>query len=102
MFQLVLQFSPWDSSQLDALVALEDRLIDAIGEAGDVDGHDGGSGEANIFIHTDQPAEVLALCLPLIRATALPQLLGAASRPLSGSEYTRLWPPASSAPFHVA
>jgi hypothetical protein len=57
MHQLVIQFplrkAMPDVVDLDALVALEGRLEqDANGEY-EVDGHDAGAGEMNIFILTD-------------------------------------------------
>ena len=53
-YQLVLQFAAGTLSDYDALVAMEDQLIELLGESA-VDGHDMGSGEANIFIHTSDP-----------------------------------------------
>ena len=49
MYQLVLQFAPKALPDYDALVALERQLTGQLGESA-VDGHDMGSGEANIFI----------------------------------------------------
>lgn len=54
-YQLVLQF-PGDSlGDFDAMVALEDELTEELGDSADVDGHDAGSGETNIFILTSDP-----------------------------------------------
>ena len=55
-YQLVLQFRGDSLGDLDATVALEDELIEELGDAADVDGHDVGSGETNIFIFTFDPA----------------------------------------------
>lgn len=55
-YMLVLQ---WPSSstakELDLLSSLEDQIREAIGDHGNVDGHDIGSGEMNIFIFTEDP-----------------------------------------------
>jgi len=55
-YMLVLQ---WPSSstadELDLLVSLEDEIREDIGAYGDVDGHDIGSGEMNIFVFTEDP-----------------------------------------------
>jgi hypothetical protein len=55
-YMLVLQ---WPSSstakELDLLIPLEDQIREHIGDHGNVDGHDSGSGEMNIFIFTEDP-----------------------------------------------
>jgi len=51
-YQLVIQLSGDD---LDALVRLEEAVVERLGDLGDVDGHDIGRGEMNIFIFTDDP-----------------------------------------------
>lgn len=37
------------------MVELEETITESLGDLGDVDGHDAGSGEMNIFILTDEP-----------------------------------------------
>ena len=37
------------------MVALEETIMKNLGNLGNVDGHDAGSGEVNIFILTDHP-----------------------------------------------
>jgi hypothetical protein len=59
-YQLVLQFFGDSLQDYDALVALEDRLIEALESAHVVDGHDFGSGEMNIFVHTNDPIAAFA------------------------------------------
>ena len=55
-YMLVLQ---WPSSstakELDLLISREDQIREDIGDHGNVDGHDIGSGEMNIFIFTENP-----------------------------------------------
>jgi len=48
-YLLEIQFSDDDIS-FDELVELEDRLAEALKGKADVDGHEMGSGEADIFI----------------------------------------------------
>src|SRR5436190_21316646 len=55
-YQLVLQFRGDSLADYDAMVALEDQLIDDLGHSAKVDGHDCGSGETNIFIFTSDPS----------------------------------------------
>jgi hypothetical protein len=55
-YQLVLQWpSSSSTAEYDRLISLEETIRDGLGELGVVDGHDIGSGEMNIFIHTDEP-----------------------------------------------
>ena len=57
-YQLVLQFRGDSLGEFDAMVALEDELIERLGDSADVDGHDFGSGTGNIFIFTSRSAAV--------------------------------------------
>jgi hypothetical protein len=53
---LVLQWlSSSTAKELDLLISLEDQIREGIGDHGNVDGHDIGSGEMNIFIFTEEP-----------------------------------------------
>jgi hypothetical protein len=55
-YLLVLQWpSASTAEELDLLVSLENEIRGEIGAHGDVDGHDIGSGERNIFIFTEDP-----------------------------------------------
>jgi len=55
-YQLVLQWPYSSKTDYDRLISLEETIRDGLGDIGIVDGHDYGSGEMNIFIHTDEPA----------------------------------------------
>lgn len=54
-YQLVLQLPASSIEDYDALVELEEIIMEGLGDLGDVDGHDAGSGEMNIFILTGEP-----------------------------------------------
>ncbi len=58
-YQLVLQFPASSEEDFEWLVRVEDELINLFDSQHQVDGHDFGSGEMNIFIHTDLPREAL-------------------------------------------
>jgi hypothetical protein len=62
-YQLVLELAADTLTDYDALVALESQLTDVLGN-GAVDGHDMGSGQANIFIHTADPATLFVNLFP--------------------------------------
>jgi len=100
MLQLVLQFSPWNDRDFDDLVRLEERLEDVV-HSGEVDGHDAGSNEANIYIFTEDPAAVLRACIPEITDAGLLPIFSAGYRELDEDEYSRLLPAGDPSPFDV-
>lgn len=100
-YQLVLQFPIDEHSDFDALIDLEDRLLRRIGENHIVDGHDFGSGEMHIFIHTNDPEQAFRSALPQVDANLLPNLR-AAYRELEGEEYHWLHPSDSQEEFTIA
>jgi hypothetical protein len=54
-YRLVLQWPAVSEADYDRLVCLEELIEGGLGDIGIVDGHDIGSGEMNIFVHTDNP-----------------------------------------------
>jgi hypothetical protein len=59
-FQLVLQWPAASIEDFDVLIDMEETLEEHLSAASEVDGHDVGSGEINIFVHTDDPVGALA------------------------------------------
>ena len=55
--QLVLQFRGDSLEDYDAMISLEDELIETLRDSAKVDGHDVGSGEVNIFHLHDRTSE---------------------------------------------
>ena len=96
VFQLVLQFDCRSLEAFDAIVEVEEQLISLLGESAEVDGHDIGSEEANIFIHTFEPMESFQKC-HMFLASKSPRVstYRAAYRSLAGGEYTVLYPDGS-------
>jgi hypothetical protein len=92
MYQLVLQFTADTIADFDRLVALEEKLINALDYSAIVDGHDFGQSEFNIFILTDEPAKVFDKAHQVIRDQRLEQDMRAAYREATGGSYTILWP----------
>lgn len=94
-YQLVLQFPCNSMQEFDAVIELEDALVAELSEStADVDGHDSGSGEANIFILTSEPSETFERVHAIAsRASGLAPVLRAAYRKLDADEYSVLWPP---------
>ncbi len=98
-YQLVLQFQASDLEDFGRLSEIEDRLIENLGEDHLVDGHDFGSGEMNIFIHTNDPKsafEKARKCLSPHQEEFV-----AAYRELKGEQYTVLWPKKYGKEFRV-
>ncbi len=90
-YQLILQF-PEDMMNYDSLIEMEDRLIGELDDEADVDGHDIGSGEINLFILTDNPKATFAKAEKVVNHEFAKELK-AAYREADGEEYVILWPP---------
>lgn len=101
-YQLILQF-PGDSlADYDAMVALEEELIGDLGATARVDGHDLGSGEANIFIFTSDPKQTFRQAMPALQRRGRLQHVRAAFRPVGPDNFTVIWPESSNESFTVA
>jgi hypothetical protein len=101
MLQLVLQFRPWANRPLADLVALEQTLAGISGLVGEIDGHDIGVGEANIFIFTADPLATMHQCLLPIELAGLTASLGAGYREVGDEHYVRVWPVDERAEFSI-
>lgn len=91
-YQLVLQWPASSIKDYDTLVEIEDLLIDSLIDGSEVDGHDAGTGEMNIFIHTDVPENAFNIIKSLIGTNNYWVNVRAAYRELGCSGYTVLWP----------
>ena len=102
VFQLVLQFDCESVEAFDAIVQIEEQLISLLGASAQVDGHDSGGGEANIFIHTSEPMESFKKCHVFLKSKSSTLAdYRAAYRSLAGNAYTVLYPEGSTR-FRVA
>jgi len=90
-YMLVLQFSE-DAISFDELVELEDALTEGLEELAEVDGHDIGAGEANIFIISDDVASTFDEAQQVLKDKGK-SLLKAAWREVEFEEYRVLFPP---------
>ena len=100
-YQLVLQFPAGSIADYDELIAIEDLLIEELDGRADVDGHDCGSGEMNIFIITDEAKGIFDCVKPLLAKRKNFEKLVAAYREVDGEQYTTIWPENSRKPFTV-
>ena len=95
-FQLVLQLSRKLIPDFDSLIELEEEIERLLGDAADVDGHDIGSGEANIFILTSEPEHCFKQLTSLLEGKGVLSIgFRAAFRSVSDDVYTVLWPEGS-------
>jgi hypothetical protein len=85
----------------DRLLALEDRLAVSVGDVAEVDGHDMGSDEANVFLLTSNPGAVFREILPALESAGILNQVRVAFRDLHGETYTVLWPERLSDAFSV-
>ena len=99
-YQVVLQFSVTDKTDFDELIDVEGRLILVLGSSHIVDGHDFGSGEMNIFVHTNDPQAAFDLSEPAI-PPALKPTLRAAFRKFSEDGYHWIYPQFSDSEFKI-
>lgn len=73
-YQLILQFDASNIEDFDQLIEIEDKLESALGNLHEVDGHDFGSGEMNIFIHTNDPDSAFELVKNNMDDSVIPKL----------------------------
>src|SRR5258708_2469653 len=91
-YQLVLQWRTATLPDFDRLIEIEDLLIEHIADYGEVDGHDIGRNEMNIFIVTDDPKQSFERVKSILKHLDVWFTVRAAYRELLGSAYTILWP----------
>ena len=74
------------------MIQIEDILIDTISDDAEVDGHDAGSREVNIFVRTGTPEMTFRQIQEILSARGLLTHLRAAFREFGQNEYKILWP----------
>lgn len=88
-YQLILQCKATSKQDFDRLVAFEERLNEELNNQ--VDGHDFGSGEFNIFLLTDDVEKTFKKVQALVKDQEIPHCMKAAYR--DGDGFVILWPP---------
>jgi hypothetical protein len=90
---LVVRLDGKSPVDYDHLIAIEDRIGDALsGNDGEVDGHDMGAGEMNIFVNTDVPERAFEHIHRILAEERLSETARVAYRRGNGEQYTVLWP----------
>jgi len=90
-YQLVVQFSGETEKDFEHLIDLEGELEEKLNEESEVDGHDFGSGEMNVFILTDDPINAFNQIKTIVTGYDLSDMK-VAYRNIEGEKYTVLWP----------
>lgn len=89
-FILVVQI-PEVSISYDQVIEMEDILIEHLNDLGEVDGHDIGSGEVNIFIQTSRVMECYSRIVEQL-SDKWGTVIRIAYRQIDGDEYHILFP----------
>ena len=92
-YQLVLQWPNSSLEDFDSLICIEDQLIDQLTESHEVDGHDAGTGEMNIFIITSNFESAFEEVRTILQGDDLWADIRIGYREVDGHEYSALWPP---------
>ena len=101
-YQLVLQFRGDDCLDFDAMLSLEDETQQIVEPIAEVDGHDVGREDTNIFILTADPVATFERVKPLLSAVFLLDKVSVAYRALRSDDFTALWSTSSTGAFVVA
>ncbi len=91
-YLLVLQFPCKSEKDLDLLIEMEDKLDACIESTSEVDGHDIGRDEMNLFIYSSEPTACFKQAKLLLCDMVAINTMKAAFRHLDSNEYTVLWP----------
>jgi hypothetical protein len=91
-YQLVLQFPGRTEEDFDLLIEMEDKLETGLESTGEVDGHDFGSDEMNIFIYTSKPRECFEQVKELLTDMMDIGAMKAAFRHVDSDNFIILWP----------
>jgi hypothetical protein len=91
-YQLVLQLSASSVEDYDTMIEIEGVLIEKLSDEHEVDGHDAGSSEMNIFILTDDPMRAFQNVKSILSSLDFWSDARVAYRDIAGSGYTILWP----------
>ncbi|MDX9838919.1 MAG: hypothetical protein RBT39_15275 [Azoarcus sp.] len=91
-YQLVVQWPAASIDDYDAMIETEDALIAHLTDIHEVDGHDAGSGETNIFILTDDFGRAFDEVKTILQAEDRWKEVRVAYRDIDESEYSILWP----------
>jgi len=91
-YQLVLQWPATEHDSFEALVGMEEALLEGLDSRHEVDGHDIGRAEMNIFVLTDDPIAAFAEAHRVLSAHPAVWNMRAAFRLVGAEDFTVVWP----------
>lgn len=91
-YQLVLQWPTSSIDDYDTMISIEDFLIEELSDDSEVDGHDVGSGQMNIFILTDNPMKTFNEIFILLENGEHFHNVRVAYRHIGQDNYDVIWP----------
>ena len=91
-YMLVIQWNSDAFTDFDSMIRTEDALCQGLSEPHEVDGHDSGTGQTNIFVATDAPQSALPEIKTILQAEGRWDGVRIAFRPGYGDGYSVLWP----------
>jgi len=92
-YELVLQWPAASLKDYDAIIEIENVLIEHLSQEHELDGHDAGSGQMNIFVHSNNPKKAFNEVKAILGSRDFWVDARVAYRRITKSEYTVLWPP---------
>jgi hypothetical protein len=101
-YQLVLQVQGESLADFDAMMNLEQDLTLQLSDVAEIDGHDMGCDEINIFILTSNPVSVFTHAKPVLERHGFLAHIKSGFRLLTEDTYTSIWPQNSKDKFSVA
>jgi hypothetical protein len=91
-YQLVFRFRKSSLERPDDIQSLERALADSLGDAVQLDGHDIGPRDVNLFLMTPDPTSAFRRSKPALEQLALLDKVTAAHRVEGGARFTVIWP----------
>ncbi|SRR5260221_8917800 len=91
-YQLALQLPASSIRDYDEMIRLEQAIHAGLGELGEVDGHDAGSGEMNMFVLTNEPRLAFERIMVLLETRGFVRELRAAYREIGMNDFTIIYP----------
>jgi hypothetical protein len=91
-FTLVLQWPGTSEEDYNTLLETGEKLEAAPDGCSDVDGHDFGAGEMNIFVRANDPNLAFSQVRSLLSESENWKYIRAAYRATDGETYTVIWP----------
>jgi hypothetical protein len=100
-YQLVIKLWRSSLSQEGFLGSLQADLKQALGDTVELEGHDVGAKEINLFMLTNEPRHAFRKAKDVLAARGVENGLSAAYRLNGGAQFTSLWPLRSTRKFKL-